>query len=409
MSLGAAADVVIVGSGIVGLGHALAARRRGLSVIVVDRAAEMGGASVRNFGHLCLTPQAGLARDFAVAARPLWLRLAADAGVWLRESGTLVLARHTDELRVLAGLAAERSGPSPFAGETRYAEHPLPEVQILTAAEVESRTPIAPGSSVGGAFLPYDLQVNPRQAGIALRDHLAGQGVRFHYRTAVTAVRSGCVETSRGRIDAGTVIVAVNHDIDQLFPEVAERAGIRRCGLDMLRVRAALRRPLAMPLLTGWSMLRYPAFAALPEAAALAERLHREHPDLAALDLNQMYTQLPDGSLIVGDTHYRGAAVTPFQSEAAFEALLALGAELFGVPRFTVLERWQGVYASGPQDFLLEQPEPGVHLVAATAGIGMTTGLGLAEHVIAGVVDEGPPTSVLSTFSSPGTPMKGTP
>ena len=405
------ADVVVVGSGIVGLGHALAARQRGLSVIVLDRAAEMGGASVRNFGHLCLTPQAGPARDFAVAARPLWLRLAADAGVWLRESGTVVLARHADEMRVLAGLAADRAGPSPFAAETHDAGHPLPEVQMLTAAEVEARTPVAPGSSVGGAFLPYDLQVNPRQAGIALRDHLSERGVRFGYRTAVTAVRSGTVETSRGRIDAGTVIVAVNHDIDQLFPEVAERAGIRRCGLDMLRVRAALRRPLAMPLLTGWSMLRYPAFSALPAAAALAERLHREHPELAALDLNQMYTQLPDGSLIVGDTHYRGTAVTPFQSEVAFETLLALAAELFQVPRPAVLERWQGVYASGPQDFLLEQPEPGVHLVAATAGIGMTTGLGLAEHVIAGVVDDVPTTSALPSLgtASPGTPTKGTP
>ncbi|WP_166788123.1 hypothetical protein [Cryobacterium glaciale] len=32
----------------------------------------------------------------------------------------------------------------------------------------------------------------------------------------------------------------------------------------------------------------------------------------------------------------------------------------------------------------------GVHLVAATTGIGMTTGLGLAEHVMASVCDSIP-------------------
>ncbi len=186
----------------------------------------------------------------------------------------------------------------------------------------------------------------------------------------------------------------MNHDIDLLYPEVAERIGIVRCGLDMLRVRAALARPLAAPLLTGWSLLRYGAFTALPEASALRERLHRERPDLAALDLNQMYTQLPDGSLIVGDTHYRGATVAPFQSEGAAEALLEEFGALFGVEAPTVVERWQGVYASGPDDFLDLEVEPGVHLAAATTGIGMTTGLGLAEHIVDGFADEpGGPTT----------------
>lgn len=395
-------DVVVVGSGLIGLGHALAASHRGLSVVVVDRAATPAGASVRNFGHLCFTPQAGLAREFAISSRPLWLRLATDAGVWLRESGTLVLARHTDELQVLAEVAADRSGTSVFAGDVGRDVALRPEIELLGRTEVETRAPIPRGTATGGAFLPADLQVNPRQAGAALAAHLATRGVEFRYGTAVTAVRGGAVSTTRGRIDAGTVIVAVNHDIDQLFPEVAERVGIRRCGLDMLRVDAGLRAPLGTPLLTGWSLLRYAAFAGAPAAAGLRERLYREHPSLAALDLNQMYTQMPDGSLIVGDTHYRGDAVSPFQSESAFDALLDLAAELFSVPRPRVIERWQGVYASGPHDFLIDEPEPGVHLVAATTGIGMTTGLGLAESVIDGLYD--------SAHSAPRRhPTKGTP
>jgi FAD dependent oxidoreductase TIGR03364 len=372
VQVSAAFDVAVVGSGMVGLGAALAARRRGLRVVVIERGSEPAGASVRNFGHLCFTPQAGLAREFALTSRELWLGLAPDAGVWLRESGTLVAARRDDELAVLRDLAETRGD----------------EVELLTAAEAEERMPLAPGTAVGGAFLPRDLQANPRQAVAAIAAHLEREGVEFRRRTAVGAVRPGRVETSRGPIDADRVIVAVNHDIDLLYPEVAERHGIVRCALDMLRVTAELRMPLAAPLLTGWSLVRYGAFAATPAAATLRERLHAERPDLAALDLNQMYTRLPDGTLVVGDTHARGITVPPFQPEFAFEAMLEETRSLFGIEALRVVERWQGVYASGPDDFLIEEVEPGVHLVAATTGIGMTTGLGLAEHVVAGFSDE---------------------
>ncbi|ANJ28516.1 TIGR03364 family FAD-dependent oxidoreductase [Agromyces aureus] len=365
-------DVAVVGSGVIGLGAALAAVARGLRVVVIERGSEPTGASIRNFGHLCFTPQHGLAREFGSTSREIWLKLAVDAGVWVREAGTLIAARRDDEFAVLAEFADARGA----------------EVELLTAAETDARLPIAPGVAVGGAFLPRDLQANPRQALGAITAHLARMGVEFRHRTAVGAVRSGRVETSRGPIDADEIVVAANHDLDLLYPDLAERHGIERCGLDMLRVAANLTAPLASPLLTGWSLVRYGGFAATGAAGALKRRLHAEEPMLAALDLNQMYTQLPDGSLIVGDTHYRGTSIAPFQPEAAFEALLDVTRELFGLSEVRVLERWQGVYASGPSDFLIERPEPGVSVIAATTGIGMTTGLGLAEHVVAGITGE---------------------
>ncbi|MFK4731176.1 TIGR03364 family FAD-dependent oxidoreductase [Agromyces mediolanus] len=391
-------DLVVVGGGVIGLGAAYAGVRRGLRTLVVERGSEANGASIRNFGHLCVTPQTGIARRHGLAARELWLRLARDAGVWLRESGTLVVARAADELAVLEELAAARAGADDAPG--------LPagraEVELLDAAGIAELLPIPAGSALGGALLPLDLQANPRQALAAITAHLGERGVDFRHRTSVGAVEPGRVTTSRGTIGAERIVVATNHDVDQLFPEVAEELGIVRCGLDMLRVSAELSRPLPAPLLTGWSLLRYSAFAATPAVAALRERLHGERPDLAALDLNQMYTQLPDGSLIVGDTHYRGAAVAPFQPEAAAEALLEEFAALFGAaPR--VLERWQGVYASGRDEFLDLEVRPGVHLAAATTGIGMTTGLGLAEHVVAGFADAAPRTPVRTQTETPRT------
>ncbi|WP_285115273.1 TIGR03364 family FAD-dependent oxidoreductase [Leifsonia sp. fls2-241-R2A-40a] len=360
-------DLAVVGAGIVGLGHAVAALRRGLTVAVVDRASSVNGASVRNFGHLCITGQEGEARAYAELARELWLTLAPEAGFWLRESGTVVVARADDELAVLEEFRERRGGHG---------------VRILTPAEARERVPVADGVALGGAFLPSDLQVDPREAAVAIMRWLDAHGVDFFWQTAVVGVETGTVHTTRGRVAADTVVVAVNHDVDQLFPGIAEAHGIQRCGLDMMLVEAALDQPLSAPLLTGWSLVRYAGFAHTPSAAALRERLAAEQPALAAMDVNQMYTQRPDGTLVVGDTHYRGADVTPFQPEEAFALLLEQTRELFGVSELRVRERWQGVYASAPEEFLVAAPAPDVRVVSVTTGIGMTTGLGLADRVV---------------------------
>ncbi|WP_312173795.1 TIGR03364 family FAD-dependent oxidoreductase [Microbacterium sp.] len=359
------ADVVVVGSGIVGLGAAYAAVRRGLRVIVVDRTDEPIGATVRNFGHLCIGAQAGEARRYADVSRELWLRLARDAGFWLRESGTLVAARHTDEIAVLEEAAADGG------------------IRMLDADELLRLAPLRAEGLLGGAHIETDLQTDPRTAAAAIVRHLAALGVEFRFRTAVTSLTAGRVSTTRGTIDADAVVVAVNHDIDQLLPEIAERVGVVRCALDMMRAAVTLEHPLPAPLLTGWSLVRYGRFADSASAAVLRERLHIERPDLAVLDLNQMYTQLPDGTLIIGDSHATAIAPAPFQPEAAFAAFLAEAQVLFDMPAPRVLERWQGVYAKGPQDFLVERGDEGVLVLAATTGIGMTTGLGLAEENLA--------------------------
>ncbi|MFI5909560.1 TIGR03364 family FAD-dependent oxidoreductase [Dactylosporangium sp. NPDC051541] len=365
MTAAAAYDLAVVGSGIVGLGHAAAAHERGLRVVVVDRASAITGASVRNFGHACVTAQTGPARDYAERSRELWLRYARRAGFWARESGTIVVARAADELAVLRHWAA---------GE--------PGVKLLGEDHV-------PGTDVlGGAWLPRDLQVDPREAAPALAQYLAEHGVEFRWRTSALGAETGVLHTSRGPIRAEAVVVAVGHDVDQLYPDVAEAAGVLRCGLDMLLAEpGTLAEPLPAPILTGWSLLRYSGFAGTAPAAALRERLAAQHPDLYALDLNQMYTQRPDGTLLVGDTHYRGTAVTPFQPESSFEALVRVTRELFGLERLPIRERWQGVYASAPEPFLIAAPAEGVRIVAVTTGIGMTTGLGLGESVISELLE----------------------
>lgn len=62
--------------------------------------------------------------------------------------------------------------------------------------------------------------------------------------------------------------------------------------------------------------------------------------------------------------------------------------KLFGVTDIEVSERWQGVYTSAPdQEFLIEQPIEGTHVVTVTTGIGMTTSMGLAHSSVGNALD----------------------
>lgn len=373
-------DVVVVGSGIVGLAHAYHAHQRGLTVAVVDHADTIAGASVQNFGHACITAQSGEALSYAQAGRRHWLDLSRAAGFWSRESGTHCVARHDDEWNVLQQFAAVR-GPE--------------QAQLLDRNQILERLPIANDGVTGGLYMPDDLQVDPRRAAPSIAQWLAHSGVDFHWRTAASSFDPGVVHTSRGDLYADTIFVTVNYDIDRLFPEYAERGGLLRCRLHMLRARIELPKPLPTPLFTGWSLLRYSGFDGLPAVADVAARLGADYPDYLALDLHQMYTPQPDGSILAGDTHIREISSSPFQSEAGFDALIAETKAMFGVDRIEVTERWQGVYSSAPDsEFLLIQPIPGVHVVTVTTGIGMTTSMGLAEAGLARALEQNTTTSI---------------
>ena len=94
-----------------------------------------------------------------------------------------------------------------------------------------------------------------------------------------------------------------------------------------------------------------------------------------------MLTARPDGTLTLGDTHAYATTHDPFGDERLDDLLLDEAARLLG-GRPTVRSRWNGIYASAPEPFLVAEPMPRVHVVSVTSGIGMTTALGLAPAVL---------------------------
>jgi FAD dependent oxidoreductase TIGR03364 len=360
------ADLVVVGAGVVGLAHAIAARERGLSVVVVERDERAVGASVRNFGHIGTTLHGGEAAAYAAAARGRWLNLAPKAGFELLEVGTVVLARTESELAVLEEFASEQ--PS--------------LVRLLRSGQVRDLFPPATAEVIGAAHLPQDLRIDPREAIPALAAWLESEGVEFAWNTHVGSVEEGVVHTSRGDFHGAKIIYACGHNIDRVFPEIAEEYSVRRCLLRMLEVAPPGNVIIGPAILTGTGMLRYSAVAAMPSAAAVRAEIREHNPELLDRGVNLMLTQRPDGSMVLGDTHHYERTHQPFDDECLAELLLREGSRLLGA-KLTVRRRWRGIYAESPAaDFLVAQPHRGTRIVSVASGIGMTTALGLAPAVL---------------------------
>lgn len=363
--------IAIVGAGILGLSHAVAALDAGYRVTVVEQDAAAVLSSVRNFGHVCTSVQAGELGELAREANPIWRSLVDRVGIEARVSGTLAVARTEAEEGVLEELAALRA---PAGSE------------LLGGSETAARLGVRRATGIlSGLLLAGDITADPRttvgRIAAWVAAHERGE-VRFG--TTVRGVREEprlTLETSRGDLAVDHVVVTAGHLVSRLFPELA--GDVRECVLQMARVRAPHDMGVGPAVLTGTSMLRYGAFAG-PAQEALRAEMRALRPELLEIDANVMFTQQADGTLLVGDSHRTFDTAPPFLDERWSELLLGELASLLGAERFEVLERWQGIYAtSADRDLLRESPMPGVTVVSVTTGVGMTIGPALGARTIA--------------------------
>ena len=135
--------------------------------------------------------------------------------------------------------------------------------------------------------------------------------------------------------------------------------------------------------MTDLSLLRYGGFAALPQAAALRDRLTAEQPEHLANGVHMIAVQSADGSLVVGDSHHYGPTPDPFGSEAVDALILSEFAAVFGPRAPRITQRWTGTYSSAPVSAFRDAPHPDVRLVMVTSGTGASTGFALGEETIA--------------------------
>ena len=371
-------DLAVIGAGIVGLAHALAAARRGLKVVVIERDPRANGASIRNFGFVTVTGQArGESWSLARRSREVWAEVAPAAGIAVHHQGLLLTLRRPEAVDVAEAFLKTEMGEG---------------CALLDATAFRARHPeIAAADSLGALYSPHELRVESRDALPQLARWLEEtQGVAFMTQTAAHAVEPPFISTSRGPIRAAAAVVCPGEDFVTLFPERVAAYRPRKCRLSMLRLASpGFRLPAA--IMSDLSLTRYAGYADLPEADPIKARLAVEQGEHLANGVHLIVVQSADGSLVVGDSHHYGDLPTPFAPAEAEACILDEFARATGLTPPPVTERWTGVYASADdRTFFIDAPAPNVRLVIVTSGTGASTAFGIAERTLADLL--GPPT-----------------
>ena len=206
----AAADVAVVGAGVIGLSIAWRLALRGLSVAVFERATAGAGASLAATGMLAAAaehePCCHDLLALALESQRQWpefrAQLEAHSGhdIDFRECGTLVVALNRDEVERL---------------QFRHELHKrcgLP-TKYLTGWQVRRLEPALRPSVAAGLFCAEDHQVDPRLVIPALRRALAVAGGRLIERCTVCSVdleggHVAGIVTAEGVCRTPTVVLA---------------------------------------------------------------------------------------------------------------------------------------------------------------------------------------------------------
>ena len=365
-------DCLIVGRGIVGLAHALAAVRHGLRTAVIDRETRAVGASVRNFGFVTVTgQQAGLTWRRARRAREVWAEVAPQAGIQIEQRGLLMIARRRESLAVIEEFAAGPMG----AG-----------CRVLRGKALAALAPPLRRRLPGALYSPHELRVESRDAIPRLAAWLAAaHDVTFLPRAAVHAVVPGRVETSAGAVTAKLVIVCPGPDLVTLFPEEHARRNLTLQKLHMMRLAApGWRLPAAV--MSDLGLLRYAGYADCPSLPVLRSRVAAEQAPWLADGIHLIAVQGADGTLVVGDSHHADPSPDPFQPREVDDRILDELSAVLDLTAPEVIERWVGVYPSGAEPAFIAAPADGVRLVNVTSGTGASTAFAIAEETLAGLL-----------------------
>jgi FAD dependent oxidoreductase TIGR03364 len=367
--------VVIVGGGVLGTMHALEACRRGWEVVHLEADAGPRRASVRNFGLVWVSGRAaGPELALAVRARELWEQLAVHSpAVGFRPDGSLTVARHEQELALMAEAAA-----LPDAAARGFT--------LLDGDGVRSVNPAVRGALLGGLHCTRDAVVEPGLVLGALRVTLEATGryTWLPHRNVVDVTTSAegtatAVDHLGDRHDGSVVVLCVGDRLSGLGGRIGATlaaAPLRRCRLQMMQTAPAPER-LTTAVADADSMRYYPAFdlpgrAGLPDADAAT----------SAWGMQLLLVQRAAGGLTIGDTHTYDEPFDYAVEEHLYDDLRARAEAVLGWALPPVVRRWAGVYTGVTDDRIYYRTtiDPGIVAVTGAAGRGMTLSPAIAEE-----------------------------
>ncbi|WP_105104178.1 NAD(P)/FAD-dependent oxidoreductase [Microbulbifer pacificus] len=222
------ADVCIIGAGYTGLSSALHLAERGFKVVVLEAERVAWGASGRNGGHVGVGQRKGqedlekmLGFD---TAKVLW-----DMGLEAVQLVEDLIQRHNiqcDLKRGIMHLAAKPSHDSWLKEEVALLNQRYGYDKMRYADREEVRSLVGSDRFYGGQVDSGSLHLHPLNYALGLAAAAEKAGVRFFEYSRVTSYQGGnpcVVNTARGSVRAGNVVLACNGYLGDLEPKMAGR------------------------------------------------------------------------------------------------------------------------------------------------------------------------------------------
>jgi len=364
-----AADVMVIGGGIMGAATTFFLRRRGRSVILIERGLVGQQASGVNFGNVRrqgrFLPQLPLANR----SREIWERLPELLGedVEFRATGHIRIAYEEERIGALEDYALKAR------------DYGL-ELELVSGNALRARFPFLGPEVIAGSFSPNDGHANPRLVAPAFGRAAARAGAQLFENTEISIVtRSGedfeAVASDGQRFRAPVALVTAGAWASLLSEQFGEPVPLVARGPQM-----AVTEP--MPYSLG------------PVIGVISQR-----------DEEIVYLrQVERGSIIFGGGN-RGPAFPDVRRAYAVPGnLLAQLAQVRRlVPALTqvrVIRTWSGIESYLPDDIPIMGPSactPGLFYAFGFCGHGFQIGPGVGD-VMAELIDHGTTTTPIECF-----------
>ncbi|MGZ5134095.1 MAG: TIGR03364 family FAD-dependent oxidoreductase [Flavitalea sp.] len=368
-------SAIVIGAGIVGLAVARALAINEFSVTVFDRSHKAVGASIRNFGMVWPIGQpSGRLYDRALRSRNIWKEIGDEGVFWYGSEGSLHLAYEQDEWQVLEELSNE------FEYERK--------VELLSAKDVAVKSDaIVKKNLLGGLFSPAEIIVDPREAIAALPDFLSAKyPVEFSFGKCVHSISGNTVLIGdMDKKQADLIFICSGTDIETLYPDAYNQHDLTKCKLQMMRLAAQPEGWKIGPALCGGlSLIHYKSFSVASALRNLKERYQKEMQDYLNWGIHVMVSQNGRGELTIGDSHEYGLTHDPFDKSFINKMILDYLKKFADFKDWTLVESWNGLYTKHAQGdpHIFLSPAPGVYILNALGGAGMTLSFGLAEEIV---------------------------
>ena len=202
------ADVIIIGSGVIGCAAAYYLAKKGTSVIVLDKDENIGnGGSARNGGGVRQSGRDPRELPLAMyAVNNLWPNLSEELGVNVEyhKEGNLRLGKTEHHLEILQGLT-DRATACGL------------EVRMIDGAEVRAINPYLSEEVIGASWCATDGHANPLMTTLGYYRAARGMGVQFYTGEEVTELqtvkgKARIVITRKNVFEGEKIIVAAGYE-----------------------------------------------------------------------------------------------------------------------------------------------------------------------------------------------------